>query len=304
VLTEMGDLAADLVVLELRDRGIPHRRLNMNTFPADLQISYDPRNSSATFRSSVDRFSSDEVSVAWCRHAWQFSHHDPYVDREARTFLAGLWHGMAWSWVNDPSAVAQANNKAWQLKAASEIGLDIPVTLVTNDVERIHEAFRSASVIVKTIGGAAIDRAGTRQHLYSQVLSLAELDPAAVKAAPCIFQEQAKPGMDVRVTVAGDHVFATDIVAPADPVDWRAAPPEAVTYRPADLPAEVAGLCVELCRSAGLAYGAFDFVRQPGGRHVFLEVNPSGQWGWIEHATGQPITSAIVDALVHHQGGT
>lgn len=31
---------------------------------------------------------------------------------------------------------------------------------------------------------------------------------------------------------------------------------------------------------------AADFVVTPEGRHVFLEVNPSGEWFWLDPATG------------------
>jgi hypothetical protein len=300
VLTDTRDLAADLIVLELQRRGSRYRRLNVDMFPGGMEVAYDPGNSTATFYAGAERFSSDEVSVAWCRYAWPSAGTGPYAEREAQAFLQGICLEMSWTWVNHPFAVATASNKLGQLKAASRVGLDVPVTVVTNRIEHVRDTFQGPAVVVKTIAGAAIDHNGMRKHLYSQLLPLAQLDPEAVKAAPCIYQEQAKPGMDVRVTVAGDHVFATDIEAPASVVDWRAAPPEAVTYRSADIPAHVAKGCFDLCRIAGLAYGAFDFIRQPGGNYVFLEVNPSGQWGWIEQATGQRITEAIVDVLTGH----
>jgi hypothetical protein len=36
----------------------------------------------------------------------------------------------------------------------------------------------------------------------------------------------------------------------------------------------------------------------PEGEWVFLEVNPNGQWAWLQDETGLPIASAIADALV------
>jgi hypothetical protein len=35
----------------------------------------------------------------------------------------------------------------------------------------------------------------------------------------------------------------------------------------------------------------------PEGRYVFLEVNPAGQYMWIESKLGLPITAALADAL-------
>lgn len=304
VLTEMGDLAADLIVLELRRRGVPYHRLNTDLFPDALEISYNPSDASITFESATGKFCSQEVGASWCRHSITSIHPDPYVDREAKTFLSALWQQVHWFWVNAPSAVATASNKLWQLKTASEIGFEIPVTIVTNRLREVQRAFGTGPIVVKTVGGAAIEYRGTRHHLFSQLLELQQITSDEVKAAPCIFQEPVKPGVDVRVTVAGDTVFGTDIDVPEDALDWRGVPPEAVRYRARELPQEVIQHCLALCRAVGLTYGAFDFVRQPGDRYVFLEINPSGQWGWIEHATGQPITAAIVDVLVQHLGTT
>ena len=46
-----------------------------------------------------------------------------------------------------------------------------------------------------------------------------------------------------------------------------------------------------------LPFGAFDFAVTPDEEWVFLEINPNGQWGWIEDHTGLHITDAIVDHL-------
>jgi glutathione synthase/RimK-type ligase-like ATP-grasp enzyme len=48
----------------------------------------------------------------------------------------------------------------------------------------------------------------------------------------------------------------------------------------------------------GMQYGAFDFIETPEGEHVFLEVNPSGEWGMLEKDLGYPISEAIADALL------
>jgi D-alanine-D-alanine ligase-like ATP-grasp enzyme len=49
--------------------------------------------------------------------------------------------------------------------------------------------------------------------------------------------------------------------------------------------------------SFSLVYGALDFVITPDGEWVFLEINPTGQYGFIEHATGAPLTAQLADLL-------
>ncbi len=46
-----------------------------------------------------------------------------------------------------------------------------------------------------------------------------------------------------------------------------------------------------------LRYGALDFVVDRYDRWWFLEVNPNGQWLWLEQATGQPMSAAVAGAL-------
>ncbi|SDP10272.1 hypothetical protein SAMN04487905_1022 [Actinopolyspora xinjiangensis] len=50
-------------------------------------------------------------------------------------------------------------------------------------------------------------------------------------------------------------------------------------------------------RRFGLLYGALDFVITPEGRWVFLEINPGGQYGWLEAATGAAITGQLAELL-------
>ncbi len=46
-----------------------------------------------------------------------------------------------------------------------------------------------------------------------------------------------------------------------------------------------------------MVYGALDFIVTPEGQHVFLEVNPAGQYLWVEAQTKLPITAALADVL-------
>ena len=47
----------------------------------------------------------------------------------------------------------------------------------------------------------------------------------------------------------------------------------------------------------GLLYGAADLRETSDGRVFFLEINPAGQWLFIEERTHQPITAAVAQLL-------
>jgi glutathione synthase/RimK-type ligase-like ATP-grasp enzyme len=63
------------------------------------------------------------------------------------------------------------------------------------------------------------------------------------------------------------------------------------------LPDEIQQKCFTMLSALNLSYGAFDLILTPDDKYIFLEINPSGQYGWIETLTGMPITSAICDLL-------
>ncbi|MCX2971922.1 ATP-dependent carboxylate-amine ligase, partial [Streptomyces sp. JHD 1] len=78
--------------------------------------------------------------------------------------------------------------------------------------------------------------------------------------------------------------------------DWRS-DYESHSYAVCDPPASVTAGVLRMLKRLELPYGAFDFAVTPDGDWRFLEVNPSGQFGFVEQATGLPITAAIVDYL-------
>ncbi|MFF3395433.1 hypothetical protein ACFYW1_31435 [Streptomyces sp. NPDC002669] len=79
-------------------------------------------------------------------------------------------------------------------------------------------------------------------------------------------------------------------------VDWRS-DYGSLTYSTTDVPDDIAAGMRLLMDRLHLSYGAADFIVDPGGRWWFLEVNPCGQWDWIQGATGLPIAAAIADEL-------
>jgi hypothetical protein len=86
--------------------------------------------------------------------------------------------------------------------------------------------------------------------------------------------------------------------ADADPdeVDVRFAAPGS-PWRPTDVPSCITAGVRAYMREAELAYGAFDFVEDGDGSWWFLECNQSGQFGFVEVETGQPIARTIAEWL-------
>ncbi|WP_249026904.1 hypothetical protein [Amycolatopsis lexingtonensis] len=111
------------------------------------------------------------------------------------------------------------------------------------------------------------------------------------------FQQRVPKVRDVRATVVGGRVFAASILSPdAGPIDWRTNY-SALRYEPVSLPSSVEAALLALLDRLGLVFAAADFVVAADGQHHFVDLNPSGQWGWIQEATGLPIAAALAAHL-------
>lgn len=99
--------------------------------------------------------------------------------------------------------------------------------------------------------------------------------------------------------MVGSELFAAAIYSQetAYPVDFRMDMQRART-EPVTLPDGVRDRVLALLRRLGLVYGAVDMRLTPDGEYVFLEINPAGQWLFVEQRTAQPITRAVVRALL------
>jgi glutathione synthase/RimK-type ligase-like ATP-grasp enzyme len=222
--------------------------------------------------------------------------HRQFAANEAYEALAGLWQTMDANWINSPSLDLSAQHKAYQLKAAQKVGLRIPATLMTNDpneARKFIDARGYRHVVYKSFSSTQAEWRETRL-LRQDELILLDL----VQHAPVIFQHYVEADYDLRITAIGDRLFPAAIYSQQTdyPVDCRIDIGSA-RIEPVEIPTEIHVRLLSLMRSLGLTYGAIDMRLTPQGEYVFFEVNPSGQFLYIEAATRQPIALAIAREL-------
>jgi hypothetical protein len=137
---------------------------------------------------------------------------------------------------------------------------------------------------------------------YTNVVTKRDVGYASsVRYCPIIFQAYVPKLFELRITVVGQKVFAAEIHSQhtnRTRHDWRRYDHYHMSYAQHCLPDDVAQRVLDLVQQLNLGYGAIDMVFTPDGRYVFIEINPNGQYLWIEQATGLPITDAIVDLLI------
>ncbi len=302
-VSHAGDEHAGPVLEALRRLGAEAVLLDTSAFPSRAAISFEhgARGRDWTLDGPAGRIRAHDVTAVWWRRPLPLApepslgrEHAAFAVRQTYAALAGLAASLDVRWVNDPWRDDAASRKPRQLAAAERVGLRIPRTLVTSDPARARAFLRRVRgrAVHKAVDATPEDWRTTRIVGPADVARL-----PALRLAPVILQEYV-PGVDVRVTVVGGRLFAAAIDARGtfSPHDFRNAFDEARVERCA-LPRDVARRLRALLSELGLSYAAIDLRRRDDGEHVFLEVNPSGQWLFIERQTGMPITKAVAELL-------
>ncbi|WP_155056352.1 ATP-grasp ribosomal peptide maturase [Streptomyces blattellae] len=304
ILTCEADVTADLVVVHLNASGIPVVRID----PADLTggVALSGEYVHGAFRGHLSAggrlVSIEGLRSIWVRRpgapATRAPVPSPWLTEEASQALYGMLRGAGARWMNHPDAARRARHKPWQLRLAQRCGLPVPATLITTFPQAAREfSERYPDLVVKPVSGAH-PQDPPRAVPTSRVAP--GTDFAAVAFGPTLLQRRIAKRADIRLTAVGDRMLAARKVTAADTdpeqVDVRFAPSDS-PWQPADVPPRVAAAVRLYLREAELAYGAFDFAEDTDGTWWFLECNQSGQFGFVEVDTGQPIARSIAEWL-------
>jgi ATP-grasp ribosomal peptide maturase len=309
IVTQWFDPTADFVIEELNHRGVSLVRFDLSDFPKALSLTavIDDGDWRCSIHTGGRSVALESVTGIYFRRPTTFDFGRlpeataEWARTEARNGLGGLLMTST-KWLNHPHRSGYAEFKPVQLAEARKVGLTVPRTLITNDPAQAREfAEKTANTIYKPMSSAILPHgAAAGPMLYASEVTGDHLaDGEGVSSTAHMFQERIDHQYAVRLTVVDERMFAAAIHAhsEASVLDWRS-DYDSLTYRVVEVPYDVRRSVKDLMLRLGLRFGAFDFLVTPDDKWVFLEINPNGQWAWIEQKTGMPIASAVADALM------
>ena len=307
IISAQEDIHATTVQNALHQRGHDATILDLRDFPTKsaLSLAYGHDNDRRLLSHSGGSIDLDAVNVVWWRRPQAYVPAADIAEPEMHNFvfheceeaIQGLWLTLDATWINPPGNDERAARKAWQLDVARACGLTVPRTLISNDPDAALRFIGQEGVertIYKAFQGSEAAWRETR------LLRPEEMDMIETVAhAPLIFQEYIDAVVDLRVTVVGDQIFAAAVHSQesAYSIDFRMDMAN-TTMTPHELPADICTGLQKLMTRLGLVYGAVDLRLRPDGSYVFLEINPAGQWLFVEEATGQDITGALATRMI------
>jgi glutathione synthase/RimK-type ligase-like ATP-grasp enzyme len=318
VITNDHDEHANAVIEELDRRAVPVFRFHPEEFPEACRITMEIRDGriDGEIRSDHHRVAFHDICAAWYRRSRALFAPLPslnllqgdlenFVKVQSSVTLTALFASLQTLWVGQPFKLRRAEVKTLQLAEASKAGLLTPATLISNDPERAAtfvERLGDTDCAIKPLIATRVDGAGgARLPLTTTLPRGHALD--SVAAAPTIFQPYIEKAYELRCVVMGDKIITAKLNSQdkeSARKDWRAAAVEEagdVEYEAFDLPERVQAALNRMMRSFEINFASIDLIVTPKGEFVFLDLNPNGQWLWLEEELGLPLVASMADLL-------
>lgn len=306
-----------LVIKEIEARGEKAFRFDTDRYPTEVKLDiYYGDSERVIITDGENKLDLSEVSSIWYRRMRYGAKITKTMDKqfrdasieEARRSVRGMIASLKGFHFDKMSNVDLTNNKQLQLQVARELGLLTPRTLTSNNPEAVKQfaqEFKEQGIVTKMLSSFAIyGEQGEELVVFTNPVTDDDLENMeGLRFCPMTFQENIPKALELRTTIVGHHVFTAAVNSQSvegATYDWRKegrALKDA--WKPYDLPEDVEKKLRQLMAHFGLNYGAIDIIVTPDGRHVFLEVNPVGEFFWLELMPPHfPISEAIAKILL------
>jgi hypothetical protein len=319
LITSTEDLTTDYLIRRLEERELPFFRFNTENILSGFDVSITLTSSHKEF-SITDlvrgfELRSSDISGAYFRRpglpkvAGTNAIERGFNAREIEETLRSIWRMIPeGAWLNHPEKIWLANNKIKQLILAAEMGFKVPDTLVSSRAKEALAFTRSHhnDAIAKPVKHGFFNSDNSTNLIFTEIVKcedIVDLENCS-QIVPAIFQPRLKKQLDLRITIVGNKVFPVAILSQEHAetaTDWRTwdiSEGIDLAHERFDLPRDISDRCLALNSKLGLKFSCIDMVLTKSGEFVFLEINPNGQWAWIESLVGFPIRDAIIERLL------
>ncbi|MBE9208859.1 MvdD family ATP-grasp ribosomal peptide maturase [Nostoc sp. LEGE 06077] len=305
-----------LVIKEIEARGEKAFRFDTDRFPTEVKLDiYSGDTEQIIITDGEQKLDLNEVSSVWYRrmrygqkipNSMDKQYRDASI-QECRVTVRGMIASLGGFHLDKMSNVDRANNKQLQLQVAQQIGLLTPRTLTTNNPAAVKQFAQECEqgIVTKMLSSFAIyDDQGRENVVFTTPVTADDLENmAGLCYCPMTFQENVPKALELRTTIVGHQVFTAAVNSQSlagSTFDWRKEGKALVNnWQPYKLPEDIEKKLLNLLAHFGLNYGAIDIIVTPDGRHIFLEVNPVGEFFWMEiYSPHYPISQAIAEILL------
>lgn len=313
IITNKNDITSDFIVRCLRNKSVKFYRFNTDELTVSIDVLLD-FNQKKFFL--FDRISDESINLLNFTSVYfrrpelpdlrniENNNERNLLLNEIRYTLEGIYKIVKEAyWVSPLYSIREAENKIYQLIIAEQIGFKTPLSVISNSSVEINKFIekQNKDLVIKPIKTGLIEDVNGTSVIFTSKLDRNTVDDNEVSMCPIYLQTHIRKKADIRVTVVGDKIFATLIDSQGmeqTEVDWRQGE-VVLKHSKVTLPSDIEDKCILLLRKLQLRFGAIDFILDKGDKYIFLEINPNGQWAWIEKQVGYEISNEIANLLIN-----
>lgn len=312
IITNKNDITSDFIVRKLQEKKVNFYRLNTEEIGKSINIQLDFTNNSFLIHDTILNCTVNLLDI----RSVYFRRPEVNVESDGLTIgeinflkseilftLEGIYRILDNAyWLNNVHDIRKAENKIHQMRLAKSIGFTLPNSFIGNVPEHAFKFYQNNNhkCIIKPIKVGLVQSDKEEGLIFTNEVELTDENKNRIKHFPVYLQEKIVKKGDVRVTVVGNQFFAAFIdsqVSNESMVDWRKCT-HPLDHQEISLPDDIITKCLLLMEELNLHFGAIDFILTKPGGFVFLEINPNGQWAWIETRLKYKISETITAILI------
>lgn len=293
-LSNSQDATCDYLCKIADEERVNYVRFDTDFCGGDVKIEFD-LNKNIVLNVENRIIKLDDIKCIWNRrpekiHAgnYGYSPFDRHYKDEWRHSLDGFFKQIPVNkWINHPYNNVMALSKIEQLVRASKYQLSIPKTIVTQSknsfLSFLHEC--KNGIITKPLSHGYIDGEDTVYNIYTSQVDLEKNDFSCLSKCPTMFQERIEKDCDIRINYIDGlyEAFALKYFENGfQRLDIRINNMEGVEYTRIELPKSILFALTNMIDSYNLRFAAIDMAITTKGEWVFFEINPNGQWAWMD----------------------
>ncbi|MDR0436822.1 MAG: grasp-with-spasm system ATP-grasp peptide maturase [Bacteroidales bacterium] len=324
ILSEQSDNSADEVCLWLNYFGAKYLRLNKED-SKNCRLKIDTRDNTLFPTIVVDgmEYSLADFKTVWFRRG-HFLHYDTkleidcFANQQNNNHMEKILFDYKYSefdrirqffyqylrdnadCYNFPSTYNI--NKLLALNYAKSVGLNIPNTLVTNSKSELlnFAENRNGKIITKSIS-EFFNKTVKDYAISVGTSNVSDFDSISDTFFYSLFQENIEKRLEVRTFIWDNKTYSAAIFHNNDAeakVDFRTNY-DAIRITPFNLPKEIENKLLQLMKKLNLESGSADFILTAQNEYYFLEVNPVGQFDFVDKICNYNLAQIIAKTLTN-----
>ncbi len=319
IFSEEFDASTNIVLSWLLYYDVKSERVNRISASNEVYSFYynnSKRSSNLNFRKKTNNYTIDDIKTVWYRRRPDLINNisinkNKRLEKDIVENITNECYAIYISYAGKFDNIPSLGNprlenisKTYQLNHAIKHKLPIPPTIITNNKNNLL-AFkkRYKKIIIKPIQNLPHHFIQGKVYApYTTILSKKTITHLNNNFHPCLAQKYIDKDFEVRSFYLDGKFFSMAIFSQSDKqtqFDFRnyneTHPSRRVPYK---LPEYVEKKLKSFMVDLGLNSGSIDIIVNKKGRHIFLEVNPCGQFGMVSYPCNYYLEHEIAKYLI------